>query len=393
MKLTSRRRSRRANGAGVTGPARLGRRTRVLARRLRPGDIALIDHVDMDRSAAVALVEAQVAAVVNVAPSISGRYPNLGPEVLVAAGIPLLDDVGAKLFGAVNDGDLIRVDGDTVYVDDRSAATGVRQDADSVAAAMKSSRDSMASQLEAFSANAVEHLHRDQRLLLDGEGLPTTKTSFDGRHVVVVLRTFDYTSDLRGLRMFIRENRPVLVGVDAGADALIEAGYRPDVVVTSGDDISEAALRGGSEVIGHTSNASRSGGLERLERLAVTHQKLVASGSSEDAALLLANANNAALIVMVGSHATLVELLDKGRSGMASSFLTRSTVGSRLVDAKAVARLYHHRIRGWLVFCLVLLGVAAVVAAVATTPVGQDWWVQVRAWFDDAASWARERTR
>jgi len=391
MKLTSLRRPRTST-VGVTGPARLDRRTRLLAKRLRPGDIALIDHVDIDRSAAIALVEAQVAAVVNIAPSISGRYPNLGPDVLVNAGIPLLDDVGAGVFSAVNDGDLIRVDGDTVYVGDEPAAVGVRQDKASVAASMAASRVGMASQLEAFSANAVEHLRREQRLLLDGEGLPTTKTSFEGRQVVVVLRTFDYKSDLRGLKTFIRENHPVLVGVDAGADALHEAGYRPDLVVTSGDDISETALRRRSEVIGHTTNDGRSAGLERLERLAVTHQKLVASGTAEDAAILLAHANKADLIVMVGSHATLVEFLDKGRSGMASSFLTRSTVGSQLVDAKAVAKLYHHRIRGWLVFSLVLLGVAAVVAAVGTTPVGQEWWSQLKSWFDEAVTWIRSRT-
>lgn len=392
MKLPSLRRPRSSERAGVTGPARLDRRTRLLIKRLRPGDIAVIDHVDIDRAAAVGLVDAQVAAVVNLAPSISGRYPNLGPDVLVEAGIPLIDNVGAEVFSAINDGDRIRVDGDTVYAGDVAVATGTRQDRESVALAMEQSRDGMASQLEAFSANAVEHLRRDQRLLLDGAGLPGTRTSFEGRQVVVVLRAFDYASDLRGLKTFIKENAPVLVGVDAGADVLLAAGYRLDLVVTSGDDISERALRCGAEVIAHTTSTSRSTGLERLDQLAVPHDTLVASGTSEDAAILLAHGNNAALIVVVGSHATLVEFLDKGRSGMASSFLTRAAVGSSLVDAKAVAHLYHHRFRGWLVFVLLIVAIAAVLAAIATTPVGQDWLDQVTRWVRAGYDRLRELT-
>ncbi|MBA3233948.1 MAG: hypothetical protein H0T17_08385 [Propionibacteriales bacterium] len=392
MKLSPLRRSRSHARDGVSGPARLDRHTRLVIKRLRPGDIAVIDHVDIDRAAAVGLVDAQVAAVINLAPSISGRYPNLGPDVLVEAGIPLIDNVGAEVFNAVNDGDLIRVDGGTVYAGDVAVTSGVRQDRDSVALAMKQSRDGMASQLEAFSANAVEHLRRDQRLLLDGAGLPATKTTFEGRQVVVVLRAFDFEADLRGLKTYIKENSPVLVGVDAGADALVACGYRPDVIVTSGEDISDVALRSGAEVVGHTTSKSRSTGLERLERLAVPHETLVASGTSEDAAILLAHGNHAALIVMVGSHATLVEFLDKGRSGMASSFLTRAAVGSGLVDAKAVAHLYHQRLRGWVMCAFLLIAVVAVLAAIATTPVGQDWYDQVRDRLDVGVNWIQELT-
>lgn len=388
MKLSSLRPRRDRGPAGVSGPAMLDRRTRTLVKRLRPGDIAVVDHVDIDRASAVALADAGVAAVLNLAPSISGRYPNLGPQILLDADLVLLDEVDAEIFTAISDGDVVRIDGDTVYVENEAVATGVRQDRDSVAASLEASRDGMASQLEAFGANAVEHLRRDQRLLLDGDGIPAPKTAMEGRQVMVVLRAFDYVHDLRRLKTFIKENSPVLVGVDAGADALLAAGHRPHLVVTSGEDISDRALRCGAEVVAHTS-AGRPRAIDRLERLGIAHEPFVTSGTSEDAALLLAHAGGAQLIVTVGSHASFVEFLDKGRSGMASSFLTRAAVGSRLVDAKAVAELYQHRYRGWLVLFLLLVAVTAVLAAIATTPVGQDWSTDARRWVEDA--WVRAR--
>ena len=375
---------------GVSGPARLDRRTRNIVRRINPGDIAIIDHVDIDRHAALSLVEAEVAAVVNIAPSISGRYPNLGPELLVEAGIVLLDDVGAEVFQAVNDGDTVRIDGDTIYRDDDVIGSGVRQTEESVAEAMEQAKDGMASQLEAFSANAIEHLRRERGLLLEGEGVPSVSTPIQGRQVVVVLHEFDYAKDLKALKTFIRENKPVLIGVNAGADALLEAGHRPDLVVTDADEITEKALRCGAEVVAHAGSDGRVRGAERLERLGVIHAVFTTGGTAEDAAILLAHAHDARLIVMVGSHATLNEFLDKGRSGMASSFLTRAAVGSTLVDAKAVARLYEHRIRTWVVLLVLLVGIAAVAAAIATTPVGQDWWDSISGWYDDLTSWLKD---
>ncbi len=391
MKLTLRK-TRPSASAGVSGPARLDRRTRNITKRLRPGDVAIIDHVDIDRQAALALVEAKVAAVVNIAPSISGRYPNLGPELLVDAGVVLLDDVGAAVFQAVNDGDVVRIEGDTILRGDTAIGTGVRQDVESVAAAMEQSKDGMASQLEAFSANAIEHLRRERGLLLEGEGVPALSTPIEGRQVLVVLRAFDYARDLRALKTYIRENDPVLIGVDAGADALIEAGHRPTIIVTDADEISEKALRCGAEVVAHAGAGGRLAGADRLDRLGVPHVVFETSGTAEDAAILLAHVHRANLIVMVGSHASLVEFLDKGRSGMASSFLTRATVGSNLVDAKAVARLYEHRVRSWLVLLVLLVGVVAVGAAIATTPVGQDWWDHIAGWSDDLMSWIKDKT-
>ena len=385
------RRSRSRELSGISGTARVDRRTRTLVKRAQPGDIAIIDHVDIDRGAASALVEARVAAVINLAPSISGRYPNLGPEVLIEAGVALIDGVQAKVFSAVNEGDEIRVEGDTIYRGDVAIGSGRRHDAESVAAALEASRDGMASQLEAFSANAIEHLRREQDMLLDGEGVPPLDTAVEGRQVLIVVRGFDYRSDLRALKTYIKENSPVLIGVDGGADALIEAGYRPDLVVTDGDEISDLALRCGAEVVAVATADGRVRGSDRVDRLGVSYATIATGGTVEDAAMLVAHAHHAELIVVAGSHSTLVEFLDQGRSGMATSFLTRATVGSRLVHAKAVAPLYHNRIRGWMVLLLLVLALAAVAAAIGTTPVGQDWWEDIKRWSVDVVGWGRER--
>jgi uncharacterized membrane-anchored protein len=391
MKLSSLRRARVPAAHGTVGRARLDRRTRSLVKRLDPGDIAIIDHVDIDRASALALVEARVGAVVNVAPCVSGRYPNLGPEVLLEAGVPIVDNVDPEIFNEVDDGQLIRVSGGDVLIDDRVIARGVAQDGQSVSAALDSAKEGIATQLAAFSANATEHLRRERDLLLDGEGVPPTATAFADRQVLVVRRAFDYARDLASLKTYIAETSPVLVGVDAGADVLLEAGYRPALIVTDLEDVSDAALRCGAEIVVHTASGEQANGIERLERLGVSSSSFVTSGTTEDAALLLAHASGARLIVLAGSHASLAEFLDLGRSGMASSFLTRAAVGSSVVDARAVAQLYRNRIRGWVVFVLVVLAVALVAVAIATTPVGQDWLDQLRAWLHDAYTTAREK--
>lgn len=389
MKLSTLRRTQTKPLPGITAVARVDRRTRNLAKRLGRGEIAVVDHMDMDRGAAVSLVEAGVVAVVNASPSVSGRFPCLGPRQLVDAGVLLIDNVGAQVISAVHDGMEIRVDGDTVYVGEEIVATGVRQDRGSVAAAMDAAKNGIASQLEALSANAVEHLRRERDLLLDGVGVPRLTTPVKGRQVLVVVRAFDYARDLASLKAYLRENSPVLIGVDGGADALIHAGHRPDVVVCDGADVSDAALRCGAEVIVKAGHDGRVTQGERIERLGVRHTTFETSCPAEDAALLLAHVNEASLIVTVGMPAGIEEFLDKGRSGMASSFLTRAAVGSHVADAKAVSQLYHNRIHGWLVFLLVLLSVAAVCAAIATTPVGQDWWEHLHGWALDGSDWAR----
>ncbi|GAA1568633.1 putative cytokinetic ring protein SteA [Actinomadura kijaniata] len=362
-------RGREEDGA-IAAVARLDRRTKDLTKRLQPGEIAVIDHVDLDRVSAEALVSCQVGAVVNVAPSISGRYPNLGPQILVEAGIPLVDDVGPEIFVKIGEGDQLRVDDATVYRGDEVVAKGTRQTPESVETSLVEAKAGLAHQLEAFVANTMEYVKRERDLLIDGVGVPDVRTRIEGRHALIVVRGYHYREDIATLRPYIREYRPVLIGVDGGADALLEAGYRPDMIVGDMDSVSDAALTSGAEIVVHAYRDGRAPGLARVEELGREAVVFPATATSEDIAMLLADDKGATLIVAVGTHANMVEFLDKGRAGMASTFLTRLRVGSKLVDAKGVSRLYRSRISSWSLLFLVLGAFIAMTTAVVMSPAG-----------------------
>jgi uncharacterized membrane-anchored protein len=369
-RLRGLRRERGNAETAATGVARLDGKTKKLTKRLQPGDIAIIDHVDLDRVSAEALASCGVAAVINVARSISGRYPNLGPQILVEAGVPLIDDVGPDVFTKVREGDLVRVDGEALLADSQVVAKGIRQTEETVEAAMIEARAELPAQLEAFAANTMEFLKRERDLLLDGVGVPDITTDLDGRHALIVVRGYHYREDIATLRPYIREYRPVLIGVDGGADALIEAGYRPNLIVGDMDSVSDEALTCGAELIVHAYRDGRAPGLKRVHDLDQHAIVFPAAGTSEDIAMLLADDRGADLIVAVGTHATLVEFLDKGRAGMSSTFLTRLRVGSKLVDAKGVSRLYRSRIKGSSLLLLVAATLVAMIVAIVSSPAG-----------------------
>jgi uncharacterized membrane-anchored protein len=371
---------------GTAGPARVDPRTKALTKRLRPGDIAVIDHLDIDRVSAEALVACQPAAVLNAARSTSGRYPNLGPEIIVGAGIPLVDDLGPDVM-SIAEGHTIRVEDGVVRDGEHVVAEGVEQTPEIIERNLEEARAGLSVQLEAFAANTMEYLRRERDLLLDGVGVPDITTRIDGRQVLIVVRGYHYKEDLATLRPYITEYRPVLIGVDGGADAILEAGYRPDLVVGDMDSVSDRALTCGAEIVVHAYRDGRAPGVERVEALGVAHVVFPATGTSEDVAMLLADDKGAELIVAVGTHATLVEFLDKGRSGMASTFLTRLRVGSKLVDAKGVSRLYRQRISNAQLVLLVLAGLLALGVALAATEAGQTLIALVGARLDDVFSW------
>lgn len=371
MKVLTLRRSKSAELPGITAVARVDRSTKNLTKRVRPGEIAIIDHVDVDRVIAEALVAREVGAVVNTEPSISGRYPNLGPQILVSAGIPLLDGTGTDVLSAVREGETARLNGSSLYVGDREVAAGRRQTVDTVGAAMEEARAGLAVQIEAFADNTMEYLKLERELLIDGVGVPDIHTDLEDRHVLAVVRGHRHREDLAALRPYIREYRPVFVAVDGGADALLEAGYAPDMIVGDMDSISDAALTCGAELVVHAYRDGRAPGLRRVHDLGLEAVVFPATGTSEDIALLLADDKQARLIVAVGTHATLVEFLDKGRAGMASSFLTRLRVGSKLVDAKGVSRLYRSRISTVSLLLLVMATLVTLAAATLLSPSGR----------------------
>lgn len=372
------------------GIVRVDARTKKLTKRLQPGDIAVIDHADLDRVAAEALVECRPAAVLNASPSVSGRYPNLGPGILLEAGIPLVDDLGPDVM-RLREGQHVAVDGGEVRLagTQEVVAEGRRQDADSVAALMEDAKDGLAVQLEAFAANTMEYMRSERDLLLNGVGMPEIRTHLGARHVLVVVRGYNYKDDLVALKPYVREYKPVIIGVDGGADAVLEAGLKPDMIVGDMDSVSDKALRSGAEVVVHAYRDGRAPGLKRVEDLGVEHLVFPATGTSEDIAMLMADEAGAELIVAVGTHATLLEFLDKGRAGMSSTFLTRLKLGGRLVDAKGVSRLYRTRISTWQLTLLALAGLLALVVALASTPGGQTFLGLSGAVWDDLVNFLR----
>ena len=373
----------------LSGPARLGKRTKDLTARLAPGDIAVIDHEDIDRVAAEALVERRPAAVLNVAASTSGRYPNAGPQILVDAGIALIDAVGPVLFEDLRDGETITLDGAAVLRDGTRIGEGIVQDQATVAASLEIAREGLSEQLEKFAENTMEYMLRERDLLLDGIGAPDVRTNLAGRPVLIVVRGYHYKEDLATLRPFLRENRPVIIGVDGGADAVLDAGFRPDMIIGDMDSVSDRALRSGAELVVHAYRDGRAPGLERLETLGLGDDTILfpASGTSEDIAMLMADEKGASVIVAVGTHGTLEEFLDKGRAGMSSTFLTRLRIGSKLVDAKGVSRLYRQRISTFQLVLLALAGLAALAVALWATPGGQALVQILGARLDGILSW------
>lgn len=362
-------RRRRRDTSTLEGTARVDRRTKELLHRLRPGDVAIIDHADLDLVSAEGLVERGARAVVNAATSISGRYPNAGPIVLARAGIPLLDGVGPDLLDRIAEGEQIRIDGNNVLASDgRLLASGVRLESEDVERLVNAAAAGIGDEIERFVRNTMDYLESERALILEGKGLPDLETSIAGRDVLVVVRGPDYKRDLQTLRAYIGDVRPILVAVDGAADALLEEGLKPNLIVGDMDSISTSALTCGAEVVVHAYPDGRAPGLDRLHGLGVDAKVMRSAGTSEDIALLLAYEKGADLIVAVGTHDNLVEFLDKSRGGMASTFLVRLRVGPKLVDAKRVNRLYRSQVRRVDLALLVTAAFIAMIIAAAISP-------------------------
>lgn len=338
---------REREAASVTGFARVDTRTKRLVKRVQPGDVMIIDHQDLDRVAAETIVEAQAGAVINAAASITGRYPNVGPLLVCAAGIPLVDGVGPELLERIKEGQRVTVDGADVIVDGEVIATGTRQSMQRIEERVEEARQTMGEELSQFAENTLSYLSQERHLLIDDPDIPDIALDMKGRHVLIVVRGAEYKEDLDTLRRsgYLAEMTPLLVGVDGGADALLEIGHTPDLIIGDMDSVSERALRCGAALVVHGYTDGRAPGAKRLTDLGLDHVVYAAAGTSEDIAMLLAYEKGAELIVAVGTHNSMVEFFDKGRAGMASTFLVRMKVGPILVDAKGVSRLYHHSVR------------------------------------------------
>jgi uncharacterized membrane-anchored protein len=353
----------------VVGHARVDRRTKNLVKRALPGDIAIIDHEDIDRVAAEQLVERRVAAVVNAAPSISGRYPTEGPLLLAAAGVPIIDCAGAEIMTAVSDGTVLRVDGHEVWAGDQLVGKGVRQTLEALEMDYDAAKRRMGDELGRFAVNTLEYLRDEREAMFDALATPKLQCSIGGRQVLIVVRGHDYKEDLAALRSYVREMRPVLVGVDGGADAILEHGMRPDIIIGDFDSVTTDALHCGADLVVHAYRGGAAPGAARLDELGLPYERFEAPGTSEDIAMLLAYELGAELIVAVGTHVSMVEFLDKGREGMASTFLVRLMVQHLLVDARGVSSLYKSRIRKRdLIFLLAAVMLCVLVMVMVSAP-------------------------
>ncbi|MET0739096.1 MAG: putative cytokinetic ring protein SteA [Acidimicrobiales bacterium] len=365
------RRAKKAAPQGIAGRARVGKRTKDLIKRLEPGEIAVIDHADLDRVAADGLVAARVAAVVNAQPSVTGRYPNQGPLRILAAGIPLVDEVGSELLDALEDGQPITVAEGDICVGGGIVASGNRRTREDLEAVIDEAKRTIGAELQRFAENTLEYVRREAELTFAPLKLPPLHTKIDGRHVLVVVRGHDYKEDLRALRPYIAEYRPVLIGVDGGADALLEQRMKPDMIIGDFDSVTAGALDVAKDLIHHVHPSGHNPGFEELQDFGVDYEEFVVEGTSEDAAMILAHEAGADLIVAVGTHATMIEFLDKGRPGMASTFLTRLRLGPTLVDAKGVSRLYRARISGMSLVVMLTVGLLALGVALWSTDGGR----------------------
>ncbi|MGB9803310.1 putative cytokinetic ring protein SteA [Desulfofundulus sp.] len=352
----------------VKGIARVDKRTKRLVKRLAPHEIAIINHPELDDVAARSLVEARVRAVINAAPSLSERYPNPGPLTLVQAGVVLVDNAGEDIMDSVAEGQEVEIRDGLVFCQGRRVASGHILTVEEIKQKMALAQQNMGAVISRFVENTLEHARHEMSLIKGEYQRPFLHTSFQNKHVLIVVRGHNYKEDLNAIKSYIDEMRPVLVGVDGGADALIEFGYRPDIIVGDMDSVSDKTLRSGAELVVHAYPDGRAPGLQRIQQLGLKAAVFAAPGTSEDIAMLLAYDGGAELIVAVGTHFCVEDFLEKGRQGMGSTFLVRLKVGSILVDAKGVSKLYRNRIKARYLAQIVLAALLPAAVVVVVSP-------------------------
>ncbi|TAH63516.1 MAG: hypothetical protein EWM50_02465 [Gottschalkiaceae bacterium] len=348
----------------IKGNLKKDRKTKNLVKRLRTGDIAIIDHKDIDEIAAISLVESKVKCVLNLNKSISGKYPNKGPSILVDAGIILLESKNKEIFDIVCEGEELEINNNLILYKDKVIGNFEELDSNKIKELLSIGYSNIEKELDKFIENTLEYAKKEKELVLEKGNIPKVKTKINGRHVLVVVRGKDYKKDLLAIQNYISEVKPVLIGVDGGGDALLEFGLTPDILIGDMDSVSDKCLRLSKEIIVHAYTDGRAPGLQRVNALGLDAKIFPSAGTSEDIAFLLAYYNNVDLIVAVGTHSNMIDFLEKGRSGMSSTFLVRLKVGSKLVDAKGVNMLYRSSLKPKYV---VGLGIAALIPIIVLT--------------------------
>ena len=352
----------------IKAPIKIDRKTKNLAKRLRPGEMAVINHRDIDEVAADSLVEKKVKVVINADLSISGKYPNKGPHLLCEKGVLIIDNVGREIFELLKDDDVLEVEDSKIYLDGKLIAEGEILDCKRVEELMEVCHANLSQELDNFIDNTIEYAQREKSFILDDMNIPKTDVDIDGRHVLVVVRGQNYKEDLSAIISYIEEVKPILIGVDGGSDALLEYGYTPDIIVGDMDSVTDKSLKKCKEIIVHAYPDGRAPGLKRIEDLGLKATVFPAIGTSEDIAMLIAYENGAELIVALGTHTHIIDFLEKGRKGMSSTFLVRMKIGAKLIDAKGVSLLYRSRMKIKYVLGLMIAALFPVLIVASISP-------------------------
>ncbi len=348
----------------IKGIIKKDKKTKNLTKRLKPGDIAIIDHKDIDEIAAISLVESKIKCVLNLNSSISGKYPNKGPSILNESGIILLESKNKEIFDLVAEGDELELNDNVIVYKDNIIGIYEELNTEKINELLKIGHSNLETELDKFIENTLDYAKKEKELVLEKGNMPKIKTKMNNRHALVVVRGKDYKKDLMAIQSYISEMRPILIGVDGGGDALLEFGLTPDIVIGDMDSVSDKCLQLSKEIIVHAYKDGRAPGLERVKNLGLEAKVYPSAGTSEDIAFLLAYSNNVKLIVAVGTHSNMIDFLEKGRSGMASTFLVRLKVGSKLVDAKGVNMLYRSSLK---IKYVIGLGIAALIPIIVLT--------------------------
>ena len=352
----------------LKGRARMDRRTKNLVLRLKKGDIAVIDHDDIDEVAANSLIDIRPQAIVNAQVSITGKYPAKGAYKILKAGIAIIDEAGDEIFDLVREGTLLTVKGNEIYAGNKLIAAGKELTLTDVYAKLSYANENIGSELERFAENTLEYAVKEKDLILGNLEVPVLNTAVLARHVLIVVRGSSYKEDLRAINPYIKEEKPVLIGVDGGADVLLEFGFKPDIIVGDMDSVSDAALQCGAELVLHAYADGTAPGMERIKSMQLDSKVFSITGTSEDMAMILAWEYGASLIVAVGSHSNMIDFLEKGRKGMGSTFLVRLKVGSILVDARGVSQLYRQSVQTKYLIQLFLAALIPIMIVLVISP-------------------------
>jgi len=350
----------------IKAPIKIDKKTKDLVKRIANGEIAIINHEDIDEVAANSLINKNIMAVINCQKSISGRYPNLGPSLLTKFKIPIYDVIeGETLFDILKDEDMVEIEDNKLIFDGNYIAKLLLLSPQKINSLLNAAEKNLESELEKFIDNTLTYAHKEKDFILGKLKVPQIRTSILNKQVLIVVRGQNYKEDLSAVLSYIKEVKPVLIGVDGGGDVLLEFGFIPDIIIGDMDSVTDRCLMICKEIVVHAYPNGEAPGLMRINKLNLKATLFPAPGTSEDIAMLMAYEKGADLIVAVGTHTNMIDFLEKGRKGMASTFLVRLKVGTKLVDAKGVSKLYHNSIKPEYIWALIVASLIPIIITMA----------------------------